>query len=217
MASFAGPKPDAGDSPSMKRLKRIHLFIAVRWRFSFRCLSLPLLPSLHAHLEVGIDRVSPPQCASLISELLTVVIATITRNMLVETAVPATASLKALLLEGEYAWAWCGCNVHFLLGLFGFVSAVTLNAFISFGGSCCIGPALTCGVGSALLLMLSAVNRAVGAGSVRAGGSLLGLLGRYGSLLLAEVFVGKKVAVALALILGVAAAVLGATSVARQE
>jgi hypothetical protein len=102
-------------------------------------------------------------CTSLVSQLLAVMYATLAKNMLAEAVVPATHSLKALLL-GEYALAWVGCNAHFLLGLFGFVSTVALNGWLSFGCQCTsggIGPALTCGVASALLLMLSAVNRAV--------------------------------------------------------
>ena len=114
--------------------------------------------------------------------------------------VPKTVSLKALLLESEYALPWTATNVHFLLGLFGFVTTIALNAWIEFGHSLkervSIGPALTCGASSALLIMLSAVNRAVAkpdAQAVRAGGSLLGLVKRYAYLLLREFFVGRKV------------------------
>lgn len=156
-------------------------------------------------------------CVSLISELLAVIVATVAKNTLVEATVPATVSLKALLFETEFALPWVSVNVHFLLGLFGFVGTVALNAFISFGGACCVGPALTCGVASALLLMVSFVNRAVVAGSAHAGGSMLGLVGRYTSLLLAEVFVGRKVLVGLALAFGVAAAVLTVLSLSRSE
>ena len=188
LASFAGPKPEASDSVKTKRIKRLHLFIA---------------------------------CASLVSELLAIVYATISKNLLVEAVVPRTHSLKALLLEGEYALPWIGCNAHFLLGLFGFVCTVALNAWLAFGCvsaglGACIGPALTCGAGSALLLMLSVVNSAVAkadANAVRAGGSMLALLVRYASLLVREVVVGRKLLVGLALGLGAASVVFGVRAI----
>ena len=73
---------------------------------------------------------------------------------------------------------------------------------------------------SALLLMLSVVNKAVAkadANAIRAGGSLLGLIGKYLSLLLAEVFVGRKVLVGLAVGFGCAAAFFGAKAVVCSE
>ena len=189
LSSFAGPTPGPDDSTRVKRIKKIHLFIA---------------------------------CASLTSELMAVMHATVAKNMLAETVVPATPSLKALLIEGEYALPWTGCNAHFFLGLMGFVSTIAINAWLAFGGSPCgnIGPALTCGASSALLLMLSVVNKAVAkadANAIRAGGSLLGLIGKYLSLLLAEVFVGRKVLVGLAVGFGCAAAFFGAKAVVCSE
>ena len=79
------------------------------------------------------------------------------------------------------------------------------------GGS--LGPALACGAASALLLMLSAVNVATAAGA----GSLLKLLARYVSQLVAEVFVGRKLLVALALVFGGAATFFGVKSVMSEE
>jgi len=183
LASFAGPKPQSSDSPNTARLKRLHMLVA--W-------------------------------TSLVSELTAIMYATIARNVLLEAAVPHTHSLKELLLRGEYALAWTGVNSHFLFGLLGFVSTVSLNAWLSFGCNCAggrIGPALACGASSALLLMLSVVNSAVGKGdaqSVQHLPSHLGLFQRYAFLLLAEVFVRRKMLIGIAIALSAVAVVQGA-------
>ena len=115
--------------------------------------------------------------SSLLSLLVSVMYATISNNKLREAVVAPTASLRALLFEGEYALPWIGCNAHFVLGLLGFATTVGLNIWLTFGGA--IGKVLVCAVCSALLLMLSIVNDAAGQGA----GSVLALLARYAQLL----------------------------------
>ena len=211
LASFAGPKPQSSDSPNTARLKRLHMLVAWTSLVSERT-AIMCVPNLTAaRLTTGMSLDS----AELIL-LCDCRYATIARNVLLEAAVPHTHSLKELLLRGEYALAWTGVNSHFLFGLLGFVSTVSLNAWLSFGCNCAggrIGPALACGASSALLLMLSVVNSAVGKGdaqSVQHLPSLLGLFQRYAFLLLAEVFVRRKMLIGIAIALSAVAVVQGA-------
>jgi len=140
--------------------------------------------------------------SSLLSLLVSVMYATISNNKLREAVVAPTASLRALLFEGEYALPWIGCNAHFVLGLLGFATTVGLNIWLTFGGA--IGKVVVCAVCSALLLMLSIVNDAAGQGA----GSVLALLARYAQLLAAAVIQGRRLLVLGSLGFAVAAAVL---------
>ena len=140
--------------------------------------------------------------SSLLSLLVSVMYATISNNKLRELAVAPTASLKALLVEGEYALPWIGCNAHFILGLLGFVTTVGLNVWLNFGGA--VGKVVVCAVCSALLLMLSIVNDAAGQGA----GSVVALLARYVQLLVAAVIHERRVLVLGSLGFAVAAAIL---------
>ncbi len=155
--------------------------------------------------------------ASLVSELLAIVYATIAKNTLAETIIPPTASLKALLFNSDFALSWTGLNVHFLLGLHGFVATIALNVWLAFGGGAAgaVGPALFCGASSALLLMVSIVNRAIA--RAHASGSVVSLVGRYASLLATEAFVGRRLLVGMSLALGVAAMGLGVYSICTVE
>ena len=124
--------------------------------------------------------------ASLLSLLISVMYATISTNKLREAAVAPTASLKALLVEGEYALPWIGCNVHFISGLLGFAATVGINMWLNFGGA--VGKVAACAVCSALMLMLSICNDAASKGA----GSVLALFTRYVSLLLSSCVGGKR-------------------------
>jgi hypothetical protein len=140
--------------------------------------------------------------SSLLSLLVSVMYATISNNKLREAVVAPTASLRALLMEGEYALPWLGCNAHFVLGLLGFATTVGLNIWLKFGGA--VGKVVVCAVCSALLLMLSIVNDAAGQGA----GSVIALLVRYVQLLVVAVIQGRRMLVLGSLGFAVAAAVL---------
>ena len=139
---------------------------------------------------------------SLLSLLVSVMYATISTNKLSEVLVAPTASLKALLIEGDYALPWIGCNAHFIFGLLGFATTVGLNVWLTFGGA--VGKVVVCAVCSALLLMLSIVNDAAGQGA----GSVVALLARYVQLLVAAALKGHRVLILGSLGFAAAAAVL---------
>jgi len=133
---------------------------------------------------------------SLVSMLIAVQYATISTNKLRETSVAATASLKALLVEGEFALPWIGCNSYFVLGLCGFAATVGLNVWLTFGRT--LGKAVGFIVASALFLMISIVNEGIaapGAMGVRVGGSVVSLIARYVALLLHSMVDSRRVLV----------------------
>ena len=132
---------------------------------------------------------------SMVSLLISVMFSTMSSNKLRETVVSSTVSLKALLVEGEFALPWLGCNAHFVFGLCGFAATVGLNAWLTYGGA--VGRAVSCLVASALLLMLSVVNDAVSTkmGEVSVGSTVLNLFSRYAALLLRSMVAGRRVLV----------------------
>ena len=137
---------------------------------------------------------------SLVSLMISVMYATITSNKLREAAVASTTSLKALLVEGDYALPWIGCNAHFILGLNGLATTIGINVWLSYGGA--VGKAVSCVVTSALIMMLSIVNDAIavkGPSGVSVGGSVLSLLAKYVSLLVGSVVSGRRVMVLISL------------------
>ena len=122
------------------------------------------------------------------SLLISIIYATMSNNKLKETAVAATVSLKALLIEGDYALPWVGCNVHFILGLISFAATAGLNIWIKYGGV--VGKAVICSAAAASAMILSIVNDAVaakGPTGIRVGGSFLNLFSKYVSLLVSSV------------------------------
>lgn len=142
---------------------------------------------------------------SLVNLLVSVMYATMTFNKLQETPVAATASLKALLVEGDFALPWVGLNSHFVLGLMGFACTAGLNVWLTYGGA--VGKAVGCIVASALLMMISVVNDAVsarGAFGSRVGGSILSLFSTYTALLLKSIVTDRRVLVLGAVALGAA-------------
>eukprot|EP00322_Chrysochromulina_rotalis_P010969 CAMPEP_0115852766 /NCGR_PEP_ID=MMETSP0287-20121206/13163_1 /TAXON_ID=412157 /ORGANISM="Chrysochromulina rotalis, Strain UIO044" /LENGTH=250 /DNA_ID=CAMNT_0003306833 /DNA_START=47 /DNA_END=799 /DNA_ORIENTATION=- len=159
------------------------------------------LKSLHALLAT----------CSLISLLISVMYSTVSTNKLREAYVAPTSSVKALLVEGEYALPWVGCNAHFVLGLFGFAATTGLNVWLTYGRG--VGTAAGCLVTSALLLMLSIVNDAVASSDptgIRVGSSVLSLLSRYASLLFTSMMIKRRVMVAASLAFGAAGTALSA-------
>ena len=140
--------------------------------------------------------------SSLLSLLVSVMYATISNNKLREAVVAPTSSLKALLVEGDYALPWIGCNAHFVVGLLGFTATVGMNVWLKFGGAA--GKVVVCAVCSALLLMLSIVNDAAGQGV----GSVVALLARYVQLLVVAVLKGRQLLILGSLSFAAAAAVL---------
>ncbi|KAL1526733.1 hypothetical protein AB1Y20_015429 [Prymnesium parvum] len=151
--------------------------------------------------------------SSLLSLLTSVMYATISNNKLRETVVGPTASVKALLV-GEYALQWVGCNAHFIMGLYGFATAVGINVWLNFGAS--MGKASACGASAALLLMLSIVNDAVSQRSqpdLSIGGSVFSLLIRYFVLLVQSMVAGRRALVFLSMCLGISAVYLAARAV----
>ena len=146
---------------------------------------------------------------SLVSLMISVMYATITSNKLREAAVASTMSLKALLVEGEYALPWIGCNAHFILGL---------NVWLNYGGA--VGKAVSCLVVSALMMMLSIVNDAIavkGPTGISVGGSVLSLLAKYVTLLVGSVISGRRVMVLVSLGFLIAGGVFGARCALTDE
>lgn len=144
--------------------------------------------------------------ASLANELLAIMYATVASNKLTEVAVvvpPAVSSVFALI-KRDYELQWVGCNVHFMLGLLGFVGMVLIRAYALFPASLNRAAA---GLGmSALLGMLSIVNAGVAQGDGRGhvfGGNLLTLALRYAWLLLRNVWQTRGAVALSALVLGV--------------
>ena len=155
---------------------------------------------------------------SLVSLMISVMYATITSNKLREAAVASTMSLKALLVEGEYALPWIGCNAHFILGLNGFAATVGLNVWLNYGGA--VGKAVSCLVVSALMMMLSIVNDAIavkGPTGISVGGSVLSLLAKYVTLLVGSVISGRRVMVLVSLGFLIAGGVFGARCALTDE
>ena len=161
--------------------------------------------------------------ASLQSELLAIVYATVASKKLVEqhqqraaksAAPPATAAAASSVYEliqqrDEYELAWVGCHVHFLGGLLGYGIMILIRSYVllppplhNIAGGMCI---------AALLTMISVVNTNAGIapprgddGDALLGNNLLSLGLRYLWLLVRNVFrTGGLVALS-ALLLGVA-------------
>jgi hypothetical protein len=120
---------------------------------------------------------------SLSSELMAIVYATVAANKLTETTVVPAASAFALI-QRDYELSWIATNVHFLFGLFGFLSMIGLRAYTIFPKK--LNHAAAGIVGASLLGMCSVVNRGVSAGDASGssyGNSILSLVTRYGILL----------------------------------
>jgi hypothetical protein len=125
--------------------------------------------------------------ASLCSELLAVMWATIAVNKLVELSVPPAVSAWALI-QRDFELPWMAVNAHFVMGMLGFMCMVAARAYLTAVGTpyalAASGFAL-----SGLLLMTSVVNRGIAAGGgqgKRFGASVLALVCRYAVLLIKQ-------------------------------
>ena len=102
---------------------------------------------------------------SLLSEILAVVYSSIAINKLVELPSPDTASV-ADLLSKHHSLPWLGTNVHFILGMMGFVLLVGIRTYLAVGAS--MGT-LAAGLSAGCFLQtLAVVNRSIALG--RSGG-----------------------------------------------
>jgi len=116
---------------------------------------------------------------SLSSELTAVVYATVASNKLTEIVAAPAASAFALI-QRDYELSWIATNVHFLFGLFGFVSMIGLRALTIF--PCKLNRAAAGFAFSALFGMCSVVNLGVSAGDGTGrvhGSSIVTLIFRY--------------------------------------
>jgi hypothetical protein len=122
---------------------------------------------------------------SLLSELLSVVWATVAVNQLTETFVPVTESVWQLL-TGPYSLAWSAVNAHFVFGTIGFAFCVGLKVFYH-AGKGLLGKGLASVAVSGLCLMTAIVNRGIasggGDGVLKFGNSVLALFSNYARLL----------------------------------
>lgn len=123
---------------------------------------------------------------SLTSELVAITYGTIASNKLAETIV-APASSAFDLIQRDYELPWIGANVHFMVGLFGFVAMICLRAYTIFPPNLNRAAA---GLAAAMLFgMFSIVNQGVSAGDMKGkafGNSLMSLAGRYSILLIQQ-------------------------------
>ncbi|GAX20099.1 hypothetical protein FisN_18Lh036 [Fistulifera solaris] len=100
---------------------------------------------------------------SFSSELLVVIWATVASNKLVETHVEPAQSVWHLI-ERDYNLEWSATNAHFVAGMLGFLVLVALRMFFHADGGL-LGMGIAGIPLSALLLMISVINRGVARGS----------------------------------------------------
>lgn len=157
--------------------------------------------------------------SALMSELVALTYSTVALNKLTEVAHAPAASVMALL-HRDYERQWLGCNVFFLLGLFGIATMVGMRGALALGVKFGALPACVCA--SAIMLMTSIVNDGVRQGDgtadgVRFGASMLSLIFRYGRLLCAHAWhSGGPLAIA-SIVSAFAAGALMVTWVVKRE
>lgn len=154
---------------------------------------------------------------SLSSELLCVIYATVASNKLVETtALPAKSVFE--LIRRDYELSWIGANVHFVAGLFGFLSLVGIRAYTLFPprlNVAAAGAAL-----SSLLGAWSVANRGIARGDGRGhvfGTSVIVLNLRYAKLLIKQLGETAGIISFLAIGVGLVSAVLGIRALLTPE
>ena len=144
---------------------------------------------------------------SLVNELMVIIYATIASNKLTETVI-APASSVYELIKRDFELPWIAVNVHFLCGLFGFMSLVGMRAYTLFPKQ--INTAAAGFVGSALFIMSSIVNRRVSGGAGQGkgfGNSILSLMIRYAVLLYNQWKACRGVMTTIGILLGIASMV----------
>jgi len=139
--------------------------------------------------------------ASLSNELFAIMQATVASNKLMEVAAaPATSAFA--LIKRDYELQWVATNVHFMLGLLGFVGMVIIRALTTFPAS--LNRTAAGFAGSALLAMCSVINAGVSEGDGRGhalGGNLLSLVARYFILLTNHVRAKKGIVATASIVL----------------
>lgn len=126
---------------------------------------------------------------SFCSELLAVMWGTVAVNQLTERNDVLPSSSVWELLQRDVDLEWAAVNSHFVMGLIGFMYMVGIRGYvmlIAAGASEALIVSTLSGVGAALLLMVSIVNRGVEAGGgdgVGYGSNILDLFGHYINLL----------------------------------
>jgi hypothetical protein len=156
--------------------------------------------------------------ATLATELITIVWATISVNKLTEVEYAPTESVMALL-QRDFEMAWTGCNVHFLAGLFTLAMLTGVRSFISYGQR--IGVIAMLSSVSAITLMTSVVNSGISQGDgiadgVRFGATVADLVRRYVSLLFSHAWRGPRPLVLCSLCFAATAFALAAVEIHDQ-
>ena len=123
--------------------------------------------------------------ATFASHLIAIMWAVVVRNQLIETKVEMAESVWHLL-QRDYELEWAAVNVHFVIGMLGFMYVMGTKAFFMANqgkaGLSAAGLAI-----SGLTMMISIVNRGVASGGAEAGRrygkSILALCSSYVTLL----------------------------------
>ena len=105
---------------------------------------------------------------SMLSQLISIMWATVAVNQLIERNIAPAASVWALL-KRDFDLEWAAVNAHFVLGMFGFCFLIGTRAFFQAGGGL-MGQSVAGLAISGLLLMISIVNRGVAAGGGKGSG-----------------------------------------------
>lgn len=117
---------------------------------------------------------------SMLSQLISVMWATVAVNRLTETYIAPATSVWALLMR-DFDLEWAAVNAHFVLGMFGFCFLIGTRAFFQAGGGL-MGQSVAGVAISGLLLMISIVNRGVtagGGGGAGYGNTVFSLISHY--------------------------------------
>ena len=154
---------------------------------------------------------------SLANELLAIMYASVASNLLVRVKSDPAASVFALVRR-DYELPWVACNVHFMLGLAGFVGMVTSRSLSFFPST--LNLAAAGFGGSAILGMFSIGNFSVNLGDGRGnalGNNLVALVLRYMILLAAHFKRHHSVVGALACVLAAASTMLTIRNLLQPE
>jgi hypothetical protein len=117
---------------------------------------------------------------SMLSQLISIMWATVAVNQLIERDIAPAASVWALL-KRDFDLEWVAVNAHFVMGMFGFCFLIGTRAFFQ-AGKGLIGQSVAGLAISGLLLMISIVNRGVAAGGGKGSGygaTVFSLIGHY--------------------------------------
>ncbi|GKY98267.1 hypothetical protein MPSEU_000784400 [Mayamaea pseudoterrestris] len=100
---------------------------------------------------------------SLLSELISVMWATVAVNQLTEMQIAPAESVWHLLIR-DFNVPWLGTNAHFVFGMLGFAYMLACRTYFHYDGGR-MGTGIAGLAFSGLLLMISIVNRGVSSGS----------------------------------------------------